>query len=78
MTTEYMEGPIQPPSAPRGRPKKFNPTPKADMAIKSAWHDEDRTLTYVKKIAKRYGYDVESHQLKYRYGNRFDEKEPDE
>lgn len=53
----------------------FNPAPEHDAAIRAAWHDEDRTITGVLKIAKRLGYTVEIHHLKHRYGNRFKDSE---
>lgn len=66
--------PNEKPKRPRGRPKgsKFDPAPDHDEEIKSAWHDDGRTVQGVLNIARRHGYeDVTVPQLRGRYGNRF-------
>lgn len=70
VTIEHVERP-KPGAKPAGRPPLFDPTPEHDAEIRNAWHDEDRTVIGVLKLAKRLGYDVKAYQFKHRYGNRF-------
>ena len=69
--TEYVDAPKPAGSKPRGRPTVFDPEPDHDTEIQIAWYDEDRTVKYVLKLAKKRGYDIQVHHLKHRYGNRF-------
>lgn len=72
VSIEYVEAiEVEAPTRPRGRPVGFNPTPDHDREIKEAWHDEDRVGSYAIKVAARRGYDIQTHHLKHRYGNRF-------